>query len=103
MFNINSQLIKEYGVHANRFSKIFANMNAPFEMAYFIVKPGEKTDKHNHFEKEIFFCLEGKGICETDDRIFKFSKHNTWILMPYQNHVISNRGDNNTVLMAVWW
>lgn len=68
----------ECNATVSRLSKIFDFINAPFELAHFILQAGESTIEHNHIDREVFICVDGEAKIQLDkNTVFTMTKNDT--------------------------
>jgi mannose-6-phosphate isomerase-like protein (cupin superfamily) len=81
----------------------WAVLNAPFEGAWCVVKPGEATTKHAHHEYEIFIAMTGKAILESNGERTPFVPGDIVHFPPHTDHQVINDGDEDFQFYGVWW
>ncbi|MCC2625188.1 MAG: Cupin domain [Burkholderiales bacterium] len=83
---------------------MFDFINAPFELAHFILKAGETTTEHNHIDREIFICLDGKAKIQLDKKhIYTLTKNEIMLVNKYQFHQIINENDTPITMFSLSW
>nr|BFE86604.1 hypothetical protein GCM10020093_092050 [Planobispora longispora] len=80
----------------------WAALNAPFEGAWCVVKPGTATTRHAHHEYEIFIAVSGEAVLSSMGRAAR-SGPATWSTSPHTDHQVINEGDEDFEMYAVWW
>ncbi len=96
------QMKAEYGAFTQRLLP-WAAVNAPFEGAWSVVKPGTATTRHAHHEYEIFIAAIGTSVleCEGDER--SFVAGDVAFMSPHEAHQVINNGDADFQFYSVWW
>lgn len=78
-------------------------LNAPFEGAWCVVKPGAATTKHAHHEYEIFIAMTGAAILESNGERIPFLPGDIVHFPPHTDHQVINDGDEDFQFYGVWW
>jgi mannose-6-phosphate isomerase-like protein (cupin superfamily) len=78
-------------------------LNAPFEGAWCVVKPGEATTKHAHHEYEIFIAMTGRATLESKGERIPFVPGDIVHFPPHADHQVINAGDEDFQYYGVWW
>ena len=78
-------------------------LNAPFEGAWCVVKPGDESMAHEHHEYEIFIGLQGSGELIADGERVPFNAGDIARLPPQTHHQVRNVGDADFTYYAIWW
>lgn len=78
-------------------------LNAPFEGAYCVARPGDSSLAHDHHEYEIFIGLSGSAEVVADGERTKFSAGDIVHFQPGVHHQVVNNSDENFVYYCIWW
>jgi mannose-6-phosphate isomerase-like protein (cupin superfamily) len=78
-------------------------LNAPFEGAWCVVKPGTASTPHSHHEYEIFIAMSGSATLESDGRRTNFEAGDIAYFEPGQSHQVINDSDSDFQMYGVWW
>jgi mannose-6-phosphate isomerase-like protein (cupin superfamily) len=78
-------------------------LNAPFEGAWCVVRPGTATTKHAHHEYEIFIAMTGEAELESGDERVPFVPGDIVHFPPHTDHQVINNTDTEFQFYAVWW
>ncbi|MEV7970802.1 cupin domain-containing protein [Sphaerisporangium sp. NPDC088356] len=81
----------------------WAALNAPFEGAWCVVKPGTATTKHAHHEYEIFIAVSGEAVLSSMGEHSPFKPGDLVHFPPHVDHQVINEGDEDFEMYAVWW
>lgn len=92
----------EYGVDVQRLVP-WAALNAPFEGAWAVVRPGTSATLHSHHEHEIFVAVRGEAIVECDGDQAPFRTGDIALFKPGQQHRVLNDGNEDFEFYSIWW
>jgi mannose-6-phosphate isomerase-like protein (cupin superfamily) len=92
----------EYGVKVQRLLPWDA-LNAPFEGAWVVVRPGTATEPHSHDEYEIFVAVSGTATLESDGERSPFVTGDVAYLHPGSFHTVINETEADFEFYSVWW
>lgn len=81
----------------------WAALNAPFEGAWCVVKPGTASSPHSHHEYEIFIAMRGTATLESDGKRSEFTAGDIAYFTPGQSHQVINDSDSEFEMYGVWW
>jgi mannose-6-phosphate isomerase-like protein (cupin superfamily) len=79
------------------------SLNAPFEGAWCVVRPGTASTAHSHHEYEIFIAMTGSAILESDGRRTAFNAGDIAYFEPGQSHQVINESDSDFQMYGIWW
>lgn len=95
-------LTHEYGVESQRILP-WAVLNAPFEGAYAVVRPGTASTPHSHHEYEMFVAVAGEAVLESEGRREPFVAGDVVHFRPGVHHSVINEGERDFEFFSVWW
>lgn len=75
----------------------------PFGAAWAVLRPGESTKPHAHQEFETFFVFRGRGRMSIAGESTEIEAGNVTFHRPFDNHTLTNVGDENLLFLTVWW
>lgn len=75
----------------------------PFGAAWAVLRPGEATKPHAHQEFETFFVFRGRGRMSIGGEETEIEPGNVTFHRPFDNHTLTNIGDENLLFLTVWW
>ena len=102
--SLNDFVRAECGLqNVTRINSVFGHIKMPFKMAYFSIKPNEKTIEHTHEEDEIFMCIEGEGCYTINAQSYIFKKNDIWFSKSGEYHQLINPGIKDIQMIAIWW
>ncbi len=78
-------------------------VNAPFEGAWCVIKPGGSSSKHAHHEYEIFIAMSGEAVLESADERTRFVAGDIVHFPPFVDHQVINETDKDFEMYTVWW
>ncbi|MCW2879839.1 MAG: Gentisate 1,2-dioxygenase [Sphaerisporangium sp.] len=78
-------------------------LNAPFEGAWCVIKPGTASVKHAHHEYEIFIAVTGEATLESGGERTRFRPGDLVHFPPHIDHQVINEGQEDFEMYAVWW
>lgn len=78
-------------------------LNAPFEGAWCVIKPGASTIKHAHHEYEIFVAASGEALLESRGERTRFRPGDVAFFPPHTDHQVINEGSEDFEMYTVWW
>ena len=79
-------------------------LNAPFEGAWCVIKPGASSVRHAHHEYEIFIAVSGTAALESDGERTTFRAGDVVHFPPFTDHqVINESADEEFEMYTVWW
>lgn len=76
---------------------------APFEGAWCVLRPGDKSVPHAHHEHEIFIGISGRAAVVTPDRRYDIAAGDIAFLRPQIEHFLCNDTDADFTYYAIWW
>jgi len=92
----------EYDLDAKRLLPWDA-INAPFEGAWCVVRPGTKSKPHHHDELELFITISGEAEVVIDGQPFSVSKGDLVSIPKESEHFISNDSDEDFHMYTIFW
>lgn len=95
-------LKEEYGIESQRLLP-WAGLNAPFEGAYAVVRPGKSTTPHSHHEYELFIAAKGSAVLVSGGKREPFRAGDTVHFVPGDVHELVNESDEDFEFFSVWW
>jgi mannose-6-phosphate isomerase-like protein (cupin superfamily) len=98
----HDNLKAEYGAFTQRLLP-WAALNAPFEGAWSIVKPGTATTAHEHHEYEMFIGAKGVAVIECEGERRPFVAGDLVFMPPHEFHQVINDSDVDFEFFSVWW
>lgn len=97
-----ANLTRAYGIESERLLP-WAALNAPFEGAWCVVRPGEASLAHAHHDYEIFIAMAGGSTLVVDDERHEVAAGDIAHLPPGCTHRIVNDGTEDFEYYAIWW
>ncbi|MEV0338690.1 cupin domain-containing protein [Nocardia sp. NPDC050713] len=95
-------LTEAYGVASERLLP-WPPLNAPFEGAWCVLRPGDVSTAHAHHEYELFIAMTGRAVLEVDGERREFVAGDLAHLIPGTTHHVRNVGDADFEWYAIWW
>lgn len=95
-------LTRAYGLDSQRLLP-WAELNAPFEGAWCVLRPGTESTAHAHHEYELFIAVSGRAALVVDDRRHEFAAGDIAHLPPGCTHHVVNDGSGDFEFYAIWW
>jgi mannose-6-phosphate isomerase-like protein (cupin superfamily) len=95
-------LTRAYGLDSERLLP-WPVLNAPFEGAWCVLRPGDESTAHAHHEYEIFIAMAGSSTLTVDGRPFEFAAGDIVHLPPGCTHRVNNDGTEDFEYYGVWW
>lgn len=94
----------ECNATVSRLSKMFDFINAPFELAHFILQAGESTIEHNHIDREVFICVDGEAKIQLDKKhIYTMTKDEIMLVDKHRFHQIINENEKPITMFSLSW
>jgi mannose-6-phosphate isomerase-like protein (cupin superfamily) len=78
-------------------------LNAPFEGAWCVLRPGTESTAHAHHEYEIFIAMAGRSVLVVNDQRHEFAAGDIAHLSPGSTHHVVNDGADDFEFYAIWW
>jgi quercetin dioxygenase-like cupin family protein len=78
-------------------------LNAPFEGAWCLIKPGASSPRHAHHEYEIFIAVRGEAVLESHGERTRFAPGDIVHFPPHTEHQVINETEEEFEFYAVWW
>jgi mannose-6-phosphate isomerase-like protein (cupin superfamily) len=97
-----SSLRYEYGLDTQRLMP-WPVLNAPFEAAWCVVRPGTTSNPHSHDEYEIFVATSGHALVEIDGDRHPFEVGDVAHFRPGSVHCVVNDSHRPFEFYSVWW
>jgi mannose-6-phosphate isomerase-like protein (cupin superfamily) len=95
-------LERAYGLDSQRLLP-WPELNAPFEGAWCVLRPGTTSSPHAHHEYEIFIAVSGTGSLTVDGEVRPFAAGDIVRLPPGCTHSVTNDGEEDFEYYGVWW
>lgn len=95
-------LTRAYGLDSERLLPWHA-LNAPFEGAWCVVRPGDVSTAHSHHEYEIFIAMKGRATLVVEDERRELVEGDIAHLDPGTTHQVLNENDTDFEYYAIWW
>jgi len=95
-------LIRAYGLDAELLLP-WSALNAPFEGAWCVLRPGDASMPHAHHEYEIFIAMTGRAAVTADGERRDFMAGDIVHLRPGVEHQVVNDNDQDFEYYAIWW
>ena len=95
-------LERAYGLDSQRLLP-WPELNAPFEGAWCVLRPGTTSTPHAHHEYEIFIAVSGTATLVVDDEPHPFTAGAVVRLPPGSTHCVTNQGAEDFEYYGVWW
>ncbi|MFI5063126.1 MAG: cupin domain-containing protein [Streptosporangiales bacterium] len=97
-----ANLTRAYGLDSQRLLP-WPALNAPFEGAWCVLKPGDESTPHAHHEYEVFIAMLGRARLSVDDEQFEFTAGDIVHLPPGCTHRVSNDSAQDFEYYGIWW
>lgn len=97
-----TKLTRAYGLDSQRLLP-WPTVNAPFEGAWCILRPGDESTPHAHHEEEIFIAMTGRSTLAVDGEQFEFAAGDIAHLPPGCNHRVINDSAGDFQYYGIWW
>jgi mannose-6-phosphate isomerase-like protein (cupin superfamily) len=97
-----ANLTRAYGLDSERLLP-WPVLDAPFEGAWCIVRPGQESTPHAHHEHEIFIAMSGRATLVVDDERREFVAGDIGHLIPGSTHRVVNDSAADFEYYAIWW
>ena len=97
-----ANLTRAYGLDSERLLP-WPVLDAPFEGAWCIVRPGQESTAHAHPEHEIFIAMSGRSTLVVDGERREFAAGDIGHLIPGSTHRVVNDGAADFEYYAIWW
>ncbi|MGW4340416.1 cupin domain-containing protein [Rhodococcus koreensis] len=97
-----ANLTRVYGLDSERLLP-WSALNAPFEGAWCVLRPGEASDPHAHHESEIFIAMSGRAALVVDGVRREFVAGDIAHLPPGSMHNIVNDEADDFEYYGIWW
>lgn len=78
-------------------------LNAPFEGAWCVIRPGAASVRHAHHEYEIFIAVSGEAVLESAGERTTFAAGDVVHFPPQVDHQVINDGSEDFEMYTVWW
>jgi mannose-6-phosphate isomerase-like protein (cupin superfamily) len=95
-------LTRAYGLDSERLLP-WDVLNAPFEGAWCVVRPGDVSTAHSHHEYEIFIAMKGRATLVVEDERRELVEGDIAHLIPGTTHQVLNEDDADFEYYAIWW
>ncbi|HEX9335530.1 MAG TPA: cupin domain-containing protein [Pseudonocardiaceae bacterium] len=97
-----ANLSRDYGIDGERLQP-WPVLNAPFEGAWCVVRPGTESTPHSHHEYEIFIAMAGVSTLVADDEKREFAAGDIAYLPPGSTHRVVNESTGDFEYYSIWW
>lgn len=97
-----ANLTKAYGLDSQRLLP-WAELNAPFEGAWCILRAGDESTPHAHHEYEIFIAVSGSAELDIDGERHPFTAGDIVHLLPGSMHKVVNDTPGDFEYYGIWW
>lgn len=78
-------------------------LNAPFEGAWSVIRPGTSSIAHAHHEYEIFVAVSGSAVLQSNGERMPFTEGDVVHFPPHTDHQVINEGTEDFQMYSVWW
>lgn len=95
-------LVSAYGLDSQRLLP-WPALNAPFEGAWCVLRPGDESVPHAHHEYEIFIAMAGSATLDVDGARYDFTAGDIAHLPPGCTHKVVNEGGADFEYYGIWW
>lgn len=95
-------LTRAYGIDSERLLP-WPALNAPFEGAWCVLRPGDESQAHAHHEYEIFIVMTGTATLVVGDQQRTVHAGDIAHLTPGSTHRMLNHGVDDCEYYAIWW
>ncbi|MGM1064113.1 cupin domain-containing protein [Saccharothrix sp. Mg75] len=95
-------LTRAYGLDSERLLP-WPALNAPFEGAWCVVRPGDVSTAHSHHEYEVFIAVKGRATLVVGDERRELVEGDIAHLVPGSHHQVLNETDADFEYYAIWW
>jgi quercetin dioxygenase-like cupin family protein len=99
---VRDKMVLENGAYGERLVP-WPVLNAPFEGAWVVVKPGGATGAHSHHEYEIFIAMSGDAVLESEGERRPFRVGDIVHFPPGTVHRVMNESSNEFEMYSIWW
>jgi mannose-6-phosphate isomerase-like protein (cupin superfamily) len=96
------QLVHENGAEGKRLVP-WPALNAPFEGAWVVVRPGRATGSHAHHEYEIFIAMTGEAELDSAGEQRPFRAGDVVHFPPHTDHRVINNSTSDFQFYCIWW
>ena len=97
-----ANLTRAYGLDSERLLP-WPVLEAPFEGAWCIVRPGQESTAHAHSEHEIFIAMRGSAVIESAGERVPFRTGDIVHFPPNVQHHVINDTAEDFEMYSVWW
>nr|WP_322769434.1 cupin domain-containing protein [Frankia sp. Cr1] len=97
-----ANLTRAYGLDSARLLP-WPVLNAPFEGAWCVLRPGDVSTAHTHHEHEIFIAMRGRSTLVVDDERHEFTEGDIAHLPPECIHQVVNDDAEDFEYYGIWW
>lgn len=78
-------------------------IQAPFEGAWCVVRPGTRSTPHSHHERELFIAISGQADIVIAGERFSVGKGDLISIPVGSEHYIANDSEEDFHMYTVWW
>ncbi len=97
-----ANLTRAYGLDSQRLLP-WPVLNAPFEGAWCVLRPGTASTPHAHHEYEIFIAVSGAATLIVDGERRGLATGDIAYLPPGSLHHVVNDGERDFEYYGLWW
>ncbi|WP_250291540.1 cupin domain-containing protein, partial [Frankia sp. CiP1_Cm_nod1] len=97
-----ANLTRAYGLDSQRLLP-WPALNAPFEGAWCVLRPGDVSTAHAHHEHEIFIAMTGSATLVVDGERYGFAAGDIAHLPPGCTHQMVNENAAAFEYYGLWW
>lgn len=98
-----SQTTFEYGINILRTFPWDGVVTPPFGSCWAFLEPGQRTEANAHDEAEIFVIARGNGTFRVGDDEREVREGDIVYAPPTTEHTVQNTGDQEFLMMSIWW
>lgn len=95
-------LIRDHGLDLKLLHP-WQGLEAPFQGAWCVLRPGDVSMPHAHREREIFIGMAGRADVLSGDQRLEFAAGDIAFVRPGVEHRIANTRDEDFSYYAIWW
>lgn len=95
-------LVREHGLDLKLLHP-WPGLATPFRGAWCVLRPGDRTDTHQHREQELFVGMAGRAEVVVGGQTLVMAAGDLMLMPGNVDHHVQNPHDEDFSYYAIWW
>jgi mannose-6-phosphate isomerase-like protein (cupin superfamily) len=95
-------LVREHGLDLKLLHP-WPGLATPFRGAWCVLRPGDRTDRHQHREQELFIGIAGRAEVVVGGQTHVMAAGDLMLMPGNVDHHVQNPHEEDFSYYAIWW